>query len=200
MSDESTDFEGFDLFGGHAIEELPEGFNLEEGVYTDTEIESAKVFESKAGPYGIGISFKDLDPNGFGLTAFQWLAIPAPADKAQFLLRDLKALGLAGQQIVTIARSVHGTDPKTATVDEDAINSVLAEIVGNFGTTTVSSFRNKKTGKAGTNVAFELHSDTETRMPTDAEDVATDKAADADMANTTASSEAPDTDAWFGNN
>lgn len=179
--------EGLDLFGGHAIEDIPEGYNLEAGVYPECEIESAKAMKAKSGRYGLGINFKDVSDEGFGLTAFQWLGIPAPADRAQYLLRDLKALGLQGAELVAIAKCVSGTDPDEADVNIDGINDVLADLAGRAGTVTVTEYTNKRDGSKGSNVSFKLN-----------EDAIDPELKEEFIAQTTPSAPA-DTSDWFGN-
>lgn len=179
--------EGLDLFGGHAIEDIPEGYNLEKGVYTETELDEAKVFKSKAGPHGIGFNFKDTSDEGFGLTAFQWLGIPAAPDKAQYLLRDLKAVGLSGEQLVRIAGFVSGSDPETAEVNIEGINDVLSEVKGVMGTTTITEYR-KKNGETGQNVSFKMN-----------EEAPRASSSYVDSGNSFAEEQAPaDTSNWFG--
>lgn len=147
--------ENLDLFGGHAIDEIPEGYNLEARKEPyEVVIEKAEVVKSKnTGSYGIAITYKDIEEGGFGLTAFQWLGIPAPANRAQFLLRDLKALTLTNEQILVIAKSVNGT-PQDAEVEIEPINDVLSDIVGVEGYCTISEYVNKRDGSTGTNVSF----------------------------------------------
>ena len=150
---------GLDLFGGRSLEEIPEDNNLPEGKYPESIIESAKVIKSKNGPHGIAVNFKDTSEDGFGLTAFKWIGIPASPDKAQYLLRDLKALTLTGEQLIAIAGNVKGTDPETAEVNIEGINEVLADVVGVTGETVVSTYTNKRTGEPGTNVYFNAYDD-----------------------------------------
>lgn len=150
---------GLDLFGGHALDEIPEDNNLPTGEYEDTVIESAKVIKSKNGPHGIAVNFKDISEDGFGLTAFKWIGIPAPANRAQYLLKDLKSLTLNGDQLLAIARGVKGTDPESAEVDIEAINDVLADVVGVNGTTLITEYKNKRTGELGQNVVFKPNED-----------------------------------------
>ena len=148
--------DGLDLFGGHAIDEIPEDNNLPVGTYPETEISSAKVMKSKSGINAIAVNYKDISEDGFGLTAFHWMQIPAEPSRAQYLLRDLKALGLTTEQIIGIAQNVKGTDPETAEVNVSEIEDILADVVGNTGTTKVTEFTNKRTGAKGTNVSFKL--------------------------------------------
>lgn len=160
-----TENMGLDLFGGHALEEIPEDNNLPKGTYPETVIDSAKVIKSKnTGQHGIAVNFKDISEDGFGLTAFKWIGIPAAPDRAQYLLRDLKSLTLTGEQLLEIARNVKGTDPSTAEVNIDEIDAVLNEIVGVGGTTKVTEYKNKRTGEKGLNVSFEANEDEEVVM------------------------------------
>ena len=154
--------EGLDLFGGHAIEDIPETNDLPAGVYPQGMVDTAKCIKSEKGPHGIAFNFKDISDEGFGLSAFQWLGIPAAPDKAQYLLRDLKAVGLKGEQLIAIARCVNGTDPDTAEVDINGINEVLSDVVGNNGTISVTEYTVKKgpnAGNKGHNIKFELNDD-----------------------------------------
>lgn len=150
---------GLDLFGGHALEEIPEDNNLPIGEYEDSVIDSAKVIKSKNGPHGIAVNFKDISEDGFGLTAFKWIGIPAPADKAHHLLKALKSLTLTGEQLLAIAKGVKGTDPETAEVDIEAINDVLADVVGVNGHLSITGYVNKRTGAPGQNVDFKPNED-----------------------------------------
>lgn len=152
-----TEAIGLDLFGGHAIEDIPETNDLPVGKYPECVIDSAKAIKSSNGNYGLAINFKDVSDEGFGLSAFQWIGIPAPADRAQYLLRDLKALSLTGEQIVAIAGNVVGSDPETAEVNINGISEVLSEIVGTAGTVEVTAYTNKRTGAPGTNVSFKVN-------------------------------------------
>lgn len=178
---------GLDLFGGRSLEEIPEDNNLPEGKYPESIIESAKVIKSKNGPHGIAVNFKDISEDGFGLTAFKWIGIPASPDKAQFLLRDLKALTLTGEQLIAIAGNVKGTDPETAEVNIEGVNEVLADIVGVTGETVVSGYISKKTGVPGTNVYFNAYDESEVN-PVDPSPAEANKPA-----------ETVDTNAWFNN-
>lgn len=154
-----SEINGLDLFGGHALEEIPEDNNLPIGEYEDSVIDSAKVIKSKNGPHGVAVNFKDISEDGFGLTAFKWIGIPAPADKARYLLKDLKSLTLNGDQLLAIARGVKGTDPETAEVDIEAINDVLADVVGVNGHLSITGYVNKRTGAPGQNVDFKPNED-----------------------------------------
>lgn len=179
---------GLDLFGGRSLEEIPEDNNLPVGEYPESIIESAKVIKSKnSGKHGIAVSFKDVAEDGFGLTAFKWIGIPASPDRAQFLLRDLKALTLTGEQLIAIAGNVKGTDPDTAEVNIAGINEVLADIVGVTGETVVSEYTNKRTGEKGTNVYFNAYEESEVN-PVDPSPAVANKPA-----------ETVDTNAWFNN-
>lgn len=186
--------EGLDLFGGHAIEDIPEDNNLPVGVYSETIIDSAKAMKANSGMYGIGINYKDISEDGFGLSAFQWLSIPAPANRAQFLLRDLKAIGLTGEQMVAIARNVKGTDPETAEVNINGINDVLADVTGRMGVTTVTGYINKRTGQPGTNVTFALSDTDDASFSQNSAMGATNRGAE----KTNSSAETADTSNWFG--
>ena len=152
--------ENFDLFGGIAIEDIPETNDLPAGKYEEIEIETIKAQRTKANTgNGIGVTFKDVSEDGFGLTAFKWIAFPVPANRAQYLLKDLKSIGLKGEALREFAMCVKGTDPETAEVDFNRMNDVLADSKGLTGTLEISTYINKNTKKEGTNVVFTPNED-----------------------------------------
>lgn len=160
-----SDFETFGLFGDVAIEDIPEDNNLPVGEYPEVEIVSAKVQKTRAGTsQGVAVNYKDISEDGFGLTAFKWIAFPVEAKRASYLLKDLKNLGLNGEALREFARSVDGSDPEDCEVDFDRINDVLADSKGLTGKLTISEYKNKSTGKSGTNVIFELDDEVETNL------------------------------------
>lgn len=155
-----SDFETFGLFGDVAIEDIPEDNNLPVGEYDETVIESAKAQKTKSGTsQGVAVNFKDISEDGFGQTAFKWIAFPVDAKRAPYLLKDLKNLGLEGESLREFARSVVGSDPETCEVDFDRINAVLADCKGRNGKLTISEYTNKNTGSKGTNVRFDIYDD-----------------------------------------
>lgn len=136
-----------DLFAGEDINEIPEDFNLEPGFYEEVAIDSIKTMKSKKDKLGIAINFKDVSEDGFGLTAFKWLSIPAEtAQKAFYLKRDLVALGFTNDQLAEF---------NNAFQEEalDQCDAILCEVEDNIGTLQV-----KQNGEY-TNVTFKLAED-----------------------------------------
>lgn len=183
-----SDFETFGLFGGAAIEEIPEDNNLPVGEYDEVVIESAKAQKTKSGnSQGVAVNYKDISEDGFGQTAFKWIAFPVPANRASYLLKDLKNLGIRGDSLIEFARSVDGSDPETCEVDFDRINAVLADCKGRTGKLEISEYTNKNTGNKGTNVRFTIYDDDESFI---------DSEANAEKPETTTTTQA-DTSSWF---
>lgn len=188
-----TDNSAFDdLFGGLDVEEIPDSFELEDGFFDNVRIEKIEGMTSKKSEPGntnhaIAITYKDMDPDGFGLTRFEWLRLPAQPNKegssarsAQSLKRKLTDLGFDIDAIREIAGCVNGRGA-SADVDIKALSRVVASAKGRYGELRI------KTAGDFTNVNFALHEEgnvQETSAPeasSEATTPAADEAVDADL-------------------
>lgn len=144
-----------DLFGGLDVDDIPDDFNLEPGYYEEVVVDTITAIKSKKGPHGIGVQFKDVDPDGFGLTAFKWIAIPAKdARAAARLKRELLELGFEMSDLREVAQHIRGTDPETAEVDIEDMTAVLSKVKGNCGSLFI-----KQNGEF-TNITFKIDGET----------------------------------------